>query len=571
MVHSVPELKVSQEEALTLGKEDETRLLRHRKLVLLVDLDQTLIHTTNENIQPNVKDVYHFQLYGPGSPWYHTRVRPFAKEFLEAVSPMYELHIVTFGARLYAHTIAGFLDPGNKHFSHRILSRDECFDSRSKTANLSSLFPCGDHMVCIIDDRKDVWNFAPNALHVKPYVFFRDTGDINDPAKFNNDKVGKKKEEEVKNKNVVVMSKKAEDQKEKAKEIDEVSDDLELSDDSDDSEEEEEETSKADKRKGDSVTKEKATPVTLEDDLQDPEDEDDYLHHLEDILRTVHRAYYELYDQNKDALPDVKTVIPYVRRKTLQGASLVLSGLDPMNVPPEKSKARAVARSLGAAVTEGVKKEGGGGGEAGVTTHVVAARAGTSKVNEAKRLGVRVVAPDWLWGCAERWQHVDERLYPLPKNEDGSGVTVKPPTHCVSWDLPEAKLSSASGGPSRRVSRSPSGDALPETLNPLLALSSEDLRGMEDELGSSDDSESSEDDQAAEVNSEPSLGTKRPAANDCESSDDDVLDSEEPKGWGRRSKRSKTDDEDEEDFERADDDDLEAMAQELERDFMNSA
>ncbi len=49
------------------------RLIKCRKLVLLVDLDQTLIHTTNDNIPPNIRDVYHFQLYGPRSPWYHTR------------------------------------------------------------------------------------------------------------------------------------------------------------------------------------------------------------------------------------------------------------------------------------------------------------------------------------------------------------------------------------------------------------------------------------------------------------------------------------------------------------------
>ena len=59
--------------------------------------------------------------------------------------------------------------------------RDECFDTRAKTANLSSLFPCGDHMVCIIDDREDVWSFAPNLVHVKPYIFFKNTGDINAP------------------------------------------------------------------------------------------------------------------------------------------------------------------------------------------------------------------------------------------------------------------------------------------------------------------------------------------------------------------------------------------------------
>lgn len=36
-------------------------------------------------------------------------------------------------------------------------------------------------MVCIIDDREDVWNFASNLIHVKPYQFFKGVGDINAP------------------------------------------------------------------------------------------------------------------------------------------------------------------------------------------------------------------------------------------------------------------------------------------------------------------------------------------------------------------------------------------------------
>ena len=43
------------QQAKQLGKEDEQRLLKNKKLVLLVDLDQTLIHTTNDNIPPNLK------------------------------------------------------------------------------------------------------------------------------------------------------------------------------------------------------------------------------------------------------------------------------------------------------------------------------------------------------------------------------------------------------------------------------------------------------------------------------------------------------------------------------------
>lgn len=49
-------------------------------------------------------------------------------------------------------------------------------------------------MVCIIDDREDVWSHATNLIHVKPYHFFQHTGDINAPPgldKHENDKLDK--------------------------------------------------------------------------------------------------------------------------------------------------------------------------------------------------------------------------------------------------------------------------------------------------------------------------------------------------------------------------------------------
>lgn len=50
------------------------------------------------------------------------------------------------------------------------------------------------------------------------------------------------------------------------------------------------------------------------------------------------------------------------------------------------------------------------------TTHLVAIKPGTAKVNAARRTWqVKIVNPDWLWTCAERWECVDERLYPLTK------------------------------------------------------------------------------------------------------------------------------------------------------------
>ena len=195
MVHSVPELKVRVDVAEKLGQTEQDSLLKARKLVLLVDLDQTIIHTTNDPKDvPKLdkgEEPHSFHLYPPGHPlysnhpsnMYHTKLRPHTKEFLEKVSEKYQLHICTFGSRMYAHTIAGIIDPDKKLFEDRILSRDECLDPTSKTGNLKSLFPVGDKIVAIIDDREDVWNFTSNVIAVKPYHYFKNTGDINNPFK----------------------------------------------------------------------------------------------------------------------------------------------------------------------------------------------------------------------------------------------------------------------------------------------------------------------------------------------------------------------------------------------------
>jgi len=55
MVHSVPELVVTDRHAEELGQLDVQRLRKVKKLVLLVDLDQTIIHTTTDAIPNKLK------------------------------------------------------------------------------------------------------------------------------------------------------------------------------------------------------------------------------------------------------------------------------------------------------------------------------------------------------------------------------------------------------------------------------------------------------------------------------------------------------------------------------------
>lgn len=147
-------------------------------------------------------------------------------------------------------------------------------------------------------------------------------------------------------------------------------------------------------------------------ELIEVEDLDDYLMYLEEILKNIHKAYYEEYDFQKKinsncVIPDLKTVIPNFKKNTLKGCHLVFSGLVPSHIPLQESRAYLVAISLGAIVSADISSN---------CTHLVAARPGTAKVNSSRRhKGIFIVTPLWLWHCAERWEKVDEKLYPLGK------------------------------------------------------------------------------------------------------------------------------------------------------------
>lgn len=341
MIHHVPELIVSGELARKIGDRDRELLLKARKLVLLVDLDQTLIHTTNHTFKmENATDVIHYNLKGTN---FYTKIRPYTRDFLRRMFELYEMHIISYGERQYAHHIAEILDPDKKYFGHRILSRDELYCAMYKTKNMQSLFPCGDHMIAMIDDRPDVWQFSDALIQVKPYRFFKEIGDINAPRS----------------------------------------------------------------EKGELLL----SHSYVEPDTESEDDET--LEYVALVLNKVHSAFYEVYDDSKtEDVPDLKGIIAYLRRQVLQGCSIVLSGVVPLGIDMNKTEAYRLCVQFGATVTEDVTD---------FTTHVIAAREGTSKVREARaRSNVAVVNPKWLFACVERWEKADEKEFPLKDAERSS-------------------------------------------------------------------------------------------------------------------------------------------------------
>jgi RNA polymerase II subunit A-like phosphatase len=194
MTHDNVALLVSHKEAVRGEEETKKRLLGAKKLTLIVDLDQTVIHTTCERTiaewkadpnNPNhdaVKDVEGFQLADDNvsnvaANWYYVKMRPGLKDFFDRISTKYEMHVYTMATRAYAQEVARIIDPERKYFGDRILSRDENYTDKLKS--LQRLFYQNTAMVVIIDDRADVWQYSPHLVRVPVFNFFPGAGDIN--------------------------------------------------------------------------------------------------------------------------------------------------------------------------------------------------------------------------------------------------------------------------------------------------------------------------------------------------------------------------------------------------------
>lgn len=203
--YSNKNIKVSRSEVNRINREHMEKLRSNQKLILVVDLDQTVIHCGIDTSisdwvkKEKPKDVYKFCLEENIKPWlqkqsvfirqqymnkstisknwYYVKTRPYLKEFFSAIKDKYELHIYTMATRAYAEEIAKIIDPDGTLFQNRILSRDENQSLTSKS--LDKVFPVEQDLVLIIDDRGDVWDWSPNLIKVIPYNYFQGIGDIN--------------------------------------------------------------------------------------------------------------------------------------------------------------------------------------------------------------------------------------------------------------------------------------------------------------------------------------------------------------------------------------------------------
>lgn len=468
--HMDSNLKISKREATNLDTELVTRLQHDKKLILVVDLDQTVIHCgvdptigewKNDPKNPNyetLKDVRQFSLdeepilpfmyMGEKKPpmrkcWYYVKVRPGLKEFFNKLAPMFEMYIYTMATRAYALEIAKIIDPNGDLFGDRILSRDENGSLTQKS--LERLFPTDQSMVIIIDDRGDVWNWSDNLIKVIPYNFFLGVGDIN--SNF------------LPKQQTTMLQLGRRSRENKPKQIES----LDKNDISTDSESDEVEAEKSDKLLDDIMDTEKQLKEKINEEVKRQEAQlnknvatkeeqnqqasnqakeewtkklqysasvevqqknrplatlQSHLHDQRLLVDDDDELYYlkdtlaMIHDKYYSLLKDhpeeanIKKIMPELKSKVFQDCHFVFSGLIPLNTNIQKADIVMWTNVFGAETTTDIDE---------YTTHVITKTPGTYKARLAVAFNpdIKVVHPDWIFECLISWKKVDEKPYKL--------------------------------------------------------------------------------------------------------------------------------------------------------------
>ena len=166
------------------------RYLNKKKLILLLDLDNTILHACafplnkedynylKEKYKENISEIgirnkYDKQRYDK----IIIKFRVHLKEFFSSLENKYEIFTYTHGAQEYASSIIQYINNyiyPNSLSTERLICR-EVNNGIIKNKTIKKVFPTTENMVVIVDDRIDVWiENNDNLINVHGYFFFYD-------------------------------------------------------------------------------------------------------------------------------------------------------------------------------------------------------------------------------------------------------------------------------------------------------------------------------------------------------------------------------------------------------------
>ncbi|KAK4834775.1 hypothetical protein QYF36_000427 [Acer negundo] len=108
-----------------------------KRITLVLDLDETLVHSTTE---PCDNADFTFQVFfNMKDHTVYVRQRPFLQTFLERVAEMFEIIIFTASQSIYAERLLDILDPEKKLISQRVFRESCIFSDGNYTKDLTVL------------------------------------------------------------------------------------------------------------------------------------------------------------------------------------------------------------------------------------------------------------------------------------------------------------------------------------------------------------------------------------------------------------------------------------------------
>ncbi|EAX88972.1 NLI interacting factor-like phosphatase family protein [Trichomonas vaginalis G3] len=197
---------ISFEEAKRKNLEEEQRLIDAKKLSLVIDLDKTLIDTTEVRNRAEVDAIKKLDPAATEDDFFEfnmnqnllIRYRPHVRQFLASIAPYFDMQIYTLASPAYAHAILSKIDPEDKLFKNRIFSRTAEDFAMIKEAmrnqtdivnkkNIKKIFPYSDKLVLVLDDSPEVWFCDNNKLfkglvQIKRYSYFTRQGPNSPPT-----------------------------------------------------------------------------------------------------------------------------------------------------------------------------------------------------------------------------------------------------------------------------------------------------------------------------------------------------------------------------------------------------
>lgn len=174
------DLRLGNKEINRLRGKDLSQLLNYKKLILILDLDHTLLNTARFiDLCPEEEYLLHQADSSTGPdrsiyklPGMHllTKLRPFLRNFLQEASKLFEMYIYTMGERAYALEIAKIIDPDKVYFDTRVISQG---DSTKRHQKGLDVVLGAESAVVILDDTENVWQrHKDNLILMERYHFF---------------------------------------------------------------------------------------------------------------------------------------------------------------------------------------------------------------------------------------------------------------------------------------------------------------------------------------------------------------------------------------------------------------